>query len=99
LIASVRELDAPRLFLCQDIGPGGMTVLRTESSGLSDASPMRVEFELPDGRAVSAEVRVAYDTGGPRWRRTGLTFVDVAGEGAGWLGAYVQQVGDVGSRR
>jgi hypothetical protein len=88
LVASVRNESTPQLFLSQDIGPCGMTVLRPDGSALAERTPLRVEFELPGGAAVRARARVAYDRGSGRWRRMGLEFTGIDPKEAAMLSRF-----------
>src|SRR5262245_5898915 len=89
LIASVRDSAASRLFLSQDLGARGMSVLRPEDAGFSPRTPLHVEFELPGGPFLRVLARVTSDRAGGRCRRTGLEFVAQSHEQIRLLDAFV----------
>ena len=90
LIAAVRDPDAARLFLSQDLGTRGMCVLRPDDAGLRPQTPLHVEFELPGGPFLRVLARVTSDHAGGRCRRTGLEFVAILREHATLLDAFVR---------
>jgi PilZ domain-containing protein len=90
LIAAVRDADAARLFLSQDLGARGMSVLRPEDAKFAPQTPLHVEFELPGGPFVRVLARVTSDRAGGRCRRTGLEFVAIDREQATLLDAFVR---------
>ena len=99
LIASVRDADASRLFLSQDLGARGMCVLRPDDTGFPPRTPLQVEFELPGGPFLRVLARVTSDHAGGRCRRTGLEFVSMDREQSTLLDAFVRARGqDPGSQ-
>jgi PilZ domain len=90
LVAAVRDARAARLFLSQDVGARGMSVLRPDDCGLAPRTPLDVEFELPGGAFLRVRARVTSDHAGGRCRRTGLEFVGIDGADARLVDAFVR---------
>jgi hypothetical protein len=95
LVCGVRNTQSDaRVLLClaRNISLHGMEILRVRDAPLAPATPVTLEFELPDGaEVIRAEGVVVFDREGARTGQVGVRFRALAPEDAERIDAYVQR--------